>query len=404
MLPVPSPGKGKGRDRPELDVDVREGQKQNGLKRSAEMMEEDGYANKKQRTDASSRLTPWARDVDWDNCRNLAELLHQEVAAFVRYISPTPEEHEVRGMVITIISRAIQSTWPDARISPFGSYETKLYLPLGDIDLVVESRMMENYEKRQVLHKLAQVLRKENITDNVQVIAKAKVPIVKFVTSHGRFAVDISLNQGNGVKAGRIVNRLLKQLPALQSLVMVIKLFLSQRSLNEVYTGGLGSYAIVCMAVSFLQMHPKIRAGEINPSENLGVLVMEFFELYGHYFNYENTGISLRHGGTYFNKLARGWSDFRRPSLLSIEDPLDSSNDISKSSFNMTRIRKIMAGAHEVLAAVALTRSRILMSKARGQYTDLRGSYGKAREDDDQSILGSVMGVTQEVNFEVTLS
>jgi DNA polymerase sigma len=70
----------------------------------------------------------------------------------------------------------------------------------------------------------------------------------------GRFAVDISLNQGNGVKAGRIVNRLLKQLPALQSLVMVIKLFLSQRSLNEVYTGGLGSYAIVCMSVSFLQV------------------------------------------------------------------------------------------------------------------------------------------------------
>ena len=70
-------------------------------------------------------------------------------------------------------------------------------------------------------------------------------------------------------------------------------------------------------------MHPKIRAGEINPSENLGVLVMEFFELYGHYFNYDNAGISLRDGGTYFNKTARGWDDFRHPSLLSIEDPLD---------------------------------------------------------------------------------
>lgn len=75
-----------------------------------------------------------------------------------------------------------------------------------------------------------------------------------FDTGTGRFAVDISLNQTNGVKAGRIVNSLLKQLPALQSLVMVVKLFLNQRSLNEVYSGGLGSYAIVCMTVSFLQV------------------------------------------------------------------------------------------------------------------------------------------------------
>ena len=70
----------------------------------------------------------------------------------------------------------------------------------------------------------------------------------------GRFAVDISLNQTNGIQAGRVVNRLLQQMPALQPLIMIIKLFLSQRSMNEVYTGGLGSYAIVCMVVSFLQV------------------------------------------------------------------------------------------------------------------------------------------------------
>lgn len=57
--------------------------------------------------------------------------LHKEVRAFAAYISPTPEEHEVRGMIVTIITRTIQRAWPDARISPFGSYETKLYLPLG---------------------------------------------------------------------------------------------------------------------------------------------------------------------------------------------------------------------------------------------------------------------------------
>jgi non-canonical poly(A) RNA polymerase PAPD5/7 len=131
------------------------------------------------------------------------------------------------------------------------------------------------------------------------------------------------VNQTNGVAAGVMVNRFLKELPALRALVLVIKSFLSQRSMNEVFSGGLGSYSIVCLAVSFLQMHPKIRRGEVDPSRNLGVLIMEFFELYGLYFNYQDVGISIRDGGTYYNKQERGWADYRNSSLLSIEDPGD---------------------------------------------------------------------------------
>lgn len=184
-------------------------------------------------------------------------------------------------------------------------------------------------DKLDVLHALANTLRRAKITSKVTIIAKAKVPIVKFVTTHGRLNVDISVNQGNGIIAAEIVNGFLRDMHgggmALRSLVMIIKAFLSQRNMNEVYTGGLGSYSIVCLAVSFLQMHPKIRRGEIDAARNLGTLVMEFFELYGLFFNYEETGISVRNGGTYFSKQHRGWQDFYKKGLLSIEDPTDPS-------------------------------------------------------------------------------
>jgi non-canonical poly(A) RNA polymerase PAPD5/7 len=175
-----------------------------------------------------------------------------------------------------------------------------------------------------VLHALANTLKRTRITDRVTIIAKAKVPIIKFVTIHGHFPVDISINQENGVEVGRVVTGFLSEMPALRALVFVAKAFLSQRSMNEVFSGGLGSYSIVCLAVSFLQMHPKIRRGEIDQSRNFGVLVMEFFEFYGLYFNYHEVGISLRDGGTYFSKARRGWMDYKQ-SLLSIEDPADMS-------------------------------------------------------------------------------
>jgi non-canonical poly(A) RNA polymerase PAPD5/7 len=121
---------------------------------------------------------------------------------------------------------------------------------------------------------------------------------------------------------------------ALRSLVLITKAFLAQRGMNEVYTGGLGSYSIVCLAVSFLQMHPKIRRGEIDPDRNLGVLVMEFFELYGCCFNYDEVGISVRAGGTYFSKRQRGWFDFAKRGLLSIEDPADPCECIPERSWS----------------------------------------------------------------------
>jgi len=60
--------------------------------------------------------------------------LHKEVEAFTNWISPTPVEDEVRGLVVELITRAVVNAFPDASVNPFGSYETKLYLPLGYVN------------------------------------------------------------------------------------------------------------------------------------------------------------------------------------------------------------------------------------------------------------------------------
>jgi non-canonical poly(A) RNA polymerase PAPD5/7 len=45
-----------------------------GRKRKADFDRNDGYNNKKERTDAASRKAPWVEDVDWDGSTNVAEL------------------------------------------------------------------------------------------------------------------------------------------------------------------------------------------------------------------------------------------------------------------------------------------------------------------------------------------
>lgn len=57
--------------------------------------------------------------------------MHKEVEAFTKWMSPTPVEDEIRELTVAIISRAVTTSFPDAVVLPFGSYETKLYLPSG---------------------------------------------------------------------------------------------------------------------------------------------------------------------------------------------------------------------------------------------------------------------------------
>ena len=61
--------------------------------------------------------------------------------------------------------------------------------------------------------------------------------------------------------------------------------------MNEVWTGGISSYGLILMTVSFLQNH-KRQEGR-NKGINMGVLLIEFFELYGRKFNYEKVSLII---------------------------------------------------------------------------------------------------------------
>ena len=63
------------------------------------------------------------------------------------------------------------------------------------------------------------------------------------------------------------------------------------------FTGGLGSYSVTLLVLSFLQVHPKLQRDEITAERNLGTLLMEFLELYGKNFGYDECGISVRGDG-----------------------------------------------------------------------------------------------------------
>ncbi|SGZ30957.1 BQ5605_C046g12280 [Microbotryum silenes-dioicae] len=440
-----------------------------------EQKREDDTSNLRRRE--KGRTMPWCETpgVDWDKATNAIEMLNLEAHAFIEYISPNPIEHELRIWTVELVRRTIQSMWPDADVECFGSVGTGLYLPGGDIDLVVLCPTMPAPPLKPssaLLHRLASLLLHSSLAEptSLVVIAKARVPIVKFVTRFGGFSVDLSVNQESGVQAAVRVRQMLEDYsfreagyiepgansssgsssahedgkktgrgkgkgkeqaveekskvqdpdaPSLdqsiaphivdhgvaRSLVLLLKAFLNQRGMNEVFTGGLGSYSIICLVISFLQLHPRMQVSTIEPSRNIGLLFVELLDYYGRQFNFDLTGITLRHRGGYFNKHDKGWYRPNQPYLLSIEDPNDPSNDVSGGSHGIVRVRQTLSGGYESLTATIY--QRVSVFNARRDATEKEGrksealdgsvlpnAVGKSEDPLRTSILGSIIGMT----------
>ena len=83
----------------------------------------------------------------------------------------------------------------------------------------------------------------------------ARIPVLKLSSKIG-VAVDITISaspQHTGLMARDLVLSYLQALPQLAPLVVVLKSFLRDLNLNDVYTGGLSSYCLVVLLFSFMR-------------------------------------------------------------------------------------------------------------------------------------------------------
>jgi DNA polymerase sigma len=80
------------------------------------------------------------------------------------------------------------------------------------------------------------IVQGSDIPGVAQVIGKAKVPIIKFNDVETGLSFDISFDVANGPQAAGFVLNLMSTLPPMKPLVLILKMFLQQRELNEVMT------------------------------------------------------------------------------------------------------------------------------------------------------------------------
>jgi non-canonical poly(A) RNA polymerase PAPD5/7 len=304
--------------------------------------------------------------------------LHNEILDFYDWVAPQPFERAARQALITRVTNALstQRWFPQdvGRVLSFGSFPAGLYLPTADMDLVYASDrycdgglpVLQTGTDRsafsKTLYKAADRLKRVGLARNVTVIAKARVPIIKFKDKLTNLDVDISFENLSGVQAQATFNDWKKAYPDMIYLVALVKQLLVMRGLNEVHTGGLGGFSIICLIVSFIQHAPQV--------ENLGDCFLSFLKYYGKDFDLAKKRIQMnpprvldkvgyipcgRHGLDKIfetNNLQDVYGiDGRaeQASGLSIQDPNKPDNNISGGSRRAVDAFRVFAEAYDTL-------------------------------------------------------
>lgn len=369
--------------------------------------------------DGAPRLPPWMTQNHHPRSNHLVAL-HNEIVGFCKLMEPHPEEMKQRDDLVKRFTVLARKVFKDCQVDVFGSQATGLCLPSSDIDIAIqlsekdteasgpdsseehkvdgkiktskeeELKDMENWDNASgsPLDRLAEALREEWLEDlsYLEVIPNTRVPLVKFKHGPTDIAVDICFNQKTGVQAAKLMHAYMDALPPLRPLTFVLKYFLAARGTNQPYSGGMGSFMLQMMIVSFLQQREREFIFNRMPTNyNLGALLVEFFELYSMDFNYVTVGVSVRFDGHYFPKGATDRKeDFwqpGRPFSFAMENPLEPKMDVGAPSWRISLIQRSFEIAFKVLL-----------------------SHVTEPAQASPSILASILPATDEMRKRATLS
>ena len=244
----------------------------------------------------------------------------------------------------------------DFTVYVFGSFSTGLCLPWSDLDLI----LINKNQSSQIINSVDKLKEIQNLLSNANWINKPILitnyrafPYITFSTDekHGFMKVNLTIQdkKNYGYKSAKLISYFLKTYKNVEPLVLVLKellknsntlFFLSGYSENK--KENLNSYSIILMVVFFIQfqiMH--VNMEQINSSEYLGELFMNFLIYYSNYDQNETGFIFARTGLEDTLENVDYLLLKETKSKLVVIDPLDHKNNVLAKDIDFNSIKFI---------------------------------------------------------------
>ncbi len=253
----------------------------------------------------------------------------------------------------------------NAVVEAFGSSVTNLSIGTGDLDLCLS---FKNKTPQKVLRKLSGLLHEEGMED-IQLIPKARIPIIKFKDPRSGLDVDISLDNRLAIYNSMMLKSYAQE-ERLQRLIQMVKYWASRRGINNAFEGTLSSYAWTLLSIQHAQLvqPPLAPNRQVNAEskqvsfkgmtyevgfnndayattndQSLASLLISFFDRFATRWDWESMVVSVRNGQAISTKkkkwqhigplpleVVAGADDGWMEHVMPIEDPFNHEHDLSR--------------------------------------------------------------------------
>ncbi|KAF9430874.1 hypothetical protein BGZ76_000676 [Entomortierella beljakovae] len=246
---------------------------------------------------------------------------------------------EARSRLMQKLQRMLDNAFPGdyLRIQEFGSCASGLGSETSDADLCITTITFQKSKQYNNMRNLATLLRNVGMI-RVQPITGARVPIVKFIDPSTKINCDLNTNHSLGIHNSELIRCYTLIDDRVRPLLYNIKAIVKKHRINDSSQSWLSSYAYVMMAIGFLQAQvpsilpslqsqPNEYMTELSVTEECdnrgkrtfdctfdrnydrhkgfgaankktaGQLLIEFFEYYTRYFDYQTMEVNVRLGG-----------------------------------------------------------------------------------------------------------
>ncbi|TNV78011.1 hypothetical protein FGO68_gene9181 [Halteria grandinella] len=286
-----------------------------------------------------------------DKARSLlSSYYHNEALEFTTWAQLTPKELSLRLSILSELESLIKSHIPLASVALFGSTANRLALPGSDIDILISLPLVTVSHTYGLLYEsIVAILQGSDLVEQVEAIRTAAVPIVQARHKATGISVDIVIEREDGLQGLCLVMALQKAYVELRPIYIIVKAMVSYKQVHKPWRGGVGSFVLINMIVSYLQhkLYKPKALGTLSTEPTLPELVIGFLRFFGEDLNMRRVGLSILGGGYLFDRrddsLACGESNSAICPM--IKSPLVPTDDLGTSVRQFQKILRPLFNA-----------------------------------------------------------
>ncbi|KAK6933128.1 hypothetical protein RJ641_036022 [Dillenia turbinata] len=188
-------------------------------------------------------------------------ILESTLVEILQVIQPLRSDWNLRLRILHELRSVAESvdSLRGATVEPFGSFLSNLFTRWGDMDISIEVpngtfiAFLGKKRKLSLLADLQAALRRAGGIRRLQLIAHARVPILKFESNYHNISCDISINNLQGQMKSKYLYWISDIDGRFRSMVLLVKEWAKAIDINDSKTGTLSSFSLCLLVIFHLQ-------------------------------------------------------------------------------------------------------------------------------------------------------